>query len=44
MPRDLTTRWTDLIYLIEDSRIVEFSDWTALSSGPAGRFRALRDV
>ena len=36
-----TVRWADFIYVIEEGRVVESGDWSALSSRPAGRFRAL---
>jgi ABC-type multidrug transport system fused ATPase/permease subunit len=42
--RIATVRWADLIYVIEDARVVEFGDWNALSARPAGRFRAMREA
>jgi ABC-type multidrug transport system fused ATPase/permease subunit len=42
--RIATVRWADLIYVIEGGKVVEFGDWDALSSRPAGRFRAMRDA
>jgi len=35
-----TIRWADLIYVIEDGRVVESGDWETLNSRD-GRFRAL---
>jgi ATP-binding cassette subfamily C protein len=34
-----TIRWADLIYVIEDGRIVESGDWTTLAAKLDGRFR-----
>ena len=42
--RIATVRWADVIYVIEDGRVVEFGDWDALSARPAGRFRAMREA
>jgi ATP-binding cassette, subfamily C, bacterial len=36
-----TIRWADLIYVVEDGRVVESGDWAALSARQSGRFRAL---
>ncbi|HUY25983.1 MAG TPA: ABC transporter ATP-binding protein [Candidatus Binataceae bacterium] len=36
-----TIRWADLIYVIEDGRVVEHGDWSALSALAGGHFRAL---
>ncbi len=36
-----TIRWADLIYVIEDGRVVESGDWATLSALGTGRFRAL---
>ncbi len=35
-----TIRWADLIYVIEDGRVVESGDWTTLSARLDGRFRS----
>ena len=35
-----TIRWADLIYVIEDGRVVESGDWTTLSAKLDGRFRS----
>ncbi len=35
-----TIRWADLIYVIEDGRIVESGDWTTLAAKLDGRFRS----
>jgi ATP-binding cassette subfamily B protein len=42
--RIATVRWADLIYVIDDGRVVEFGAWDALSVRPSGRFRALREA
>ncbi|HEY4953994.1 MAG TPA: ABC transporter ATP-binding protein [Gemmatimonadaceae bacterium] len=42
--RIATVKWADLIYVIEDGRVVESGDWNALSARPAGRFRAMREA
>jgi hypothetical protein len=42
--RIATVRWADLIYVIENSRGVEFGDWNVLSARPCGRFRAMREA
>jgi ATP-binding cassette subfamily C protein len=42
--RIATIRSADLIYVIEDGRVVEYGDWDALSARPAGRFRAMREA
>ncbi|HVA79359.1 MAG TPA: ABC transporter ATP-binding protein, partial [Candidatus Binataceae bacterium] len=36
-----TIRWADLIYVIEDGKVVEHGDWSTLSARAGGRFRAL---
>jgi ATP-binding cassette, subfamily C, bacterial len=36
-----TIRWADLIYVIEDGKVVESGDWSSLSAIRDGRFRAL---
>lgn len=35
-----TIRWADLIYVIEDGRVVESGDWTTLAARLDGRFRS----
>ena len=35
-----TIRWADLIYVIEDGRVVESGDWTTLAAKLDGRFRS----
>jgi ABC-type multidrug transport system fused ATPase/permease subunit len=35
-----TTRWADLIYVIEDGKIMESGDWTTLAAKLDGRFRS----
>ena len=42
--RIATVKWADLIYVIEDGRVVESGDWDALSARPTGRFRAMREA
>jgi ATP-binding cassette, subfamily C, bacterial len=42
--RIATVRWADLIYVIEDGKVVEFGDWDGLSARPDGRFRAMREA
>jgi ATP-binding cassette subfamily C protein len=34
-----TLRWADLIYVVEDGRVVESGDWASLSARLDGRFR-----
>jgi ABC-type microcin C transport system duplicated ATPase subunit YejF len=34
-----TVRWADLIYVIEDGRVVESGDWRTLAPKLDGRFR-----
>jgi ATP-binding cassette, subfamily C, bacterial len=36
-----TIRWADLIYVVEDGKVVESGDWSSLSALRDGRFRAL---
>ena len=35
-----TVRWADLIYVIEEGRVVESGDWTTLAEKMDGRFRS----
>jgi ATP-binding cassette subfamily C protein len=35
-----TIRWADVIYVIEDGRVVESGDWTTLATKLDGRFRS----
>ncbi len=39
-----TIRWADLIYVIENGRVVECGDWKSLLARAGGRFRALCDA
>jgi ATP-binding cassette subfamily C protein len=36
-----TLRWADLIYVVEEGRVVESGDWSSLSAMRNGRFHAL---